>query len=137
MKLSAGKINPVALEQGAWVGDIPDMGDLKLKVRGVNNAAWRELERKLIEALPREKKIRGRIDQKEQDRITSECLYQTALLDWDGFEDDDGKPILYEQGLAKELCFNPEYMRYRLAINWAANIVAEEKKADQDEIVKN
>lgn len=137
MKLSAGKINVAALEQGAWVGNIPDMGELRLKVRGSNNADWRELERKLITALPREKKIRGLIDVKEQDAITCECLFQTGLVDWDGFEDDEGKPIPYSKELARDICFNPEYMRYRMAVSWACNVVAEEKTSEQDDIVKN
>jgi len=137
MKLSAGKINVAALEQGAWVGDIPNMGELRLKVRGTSNADWRELERKLINALPREKKIRGLVDAKEQDTIVAECLFQAGLQDWDGFEDDEGKPIPYSKELAREICFNPEYMRYRDAIAWACNVVAEEKKSDQDDIVKN
>ena len=137
MKLSAGKIDVAALEQGAWVCDIPDMGELRLKVRGANNSDWRELERKLIQALPREKKIGGMIEQKELDRITGECLVQTALIDWEGFEDDEGKPIPYAKDLAREICLNPEYMRYRFAVMWAANVVAERRRSDQDDIVKN
>jgi hypothetical protein len=137
MKLSAGKINVAALEQGAWISDIPDMGELRLKVRGANNSDWRELERKLIQALPREKKVRGMIDAKDQDAITSECLFQYGLLDWDGFEDDEGKPIPYSKELAREICFHPENMRYRQAVSWACAVVAEEKKSDQDDIVKN
>lgn len=137
MKLSAGKINAEAMEKGAWVSDIPDMGDLKLKVRGSNNSDWRELERKMIEALPREKKIRGRLDQKDQDQMTSECLLQTSLLDWSGFEDDEGKPIPYSKEVARQILFEPEYMRFRMAVMWAANVVADDKKAQQDDIVKN
>lgn len=137
MKLSAGKINVAALEQGAWVSDIPDMGELRLKVRGANNADWRELERKKIQALPREKKVRGMIDAKDQDDIASECLFQCGVLDWDGFEDDEGKPIPYSKELARDLCFNPEYMRFRMAFMWACNVVAEENKTEQDAIVKN
>lgn len=137
MKLSAGKIDPVALEQGAWVTDIPDMGELKLRVRGANNADWRELERKLIQNLPREKKIGGMIEQKDQDHITSECLFRAGLLDWDGFEDDEEKPIPYSKELARDLCFKPEYMRYRLAMLWACNVVAERKQNGLDDIVGN
>jgi hypothetical protein len=42
MKLSASKIDPVKQEEGAWVGEkygtpIPEMGELCLKTRGVNN----------------------------------------------------------------------------------------------------
>ena len=137
MKFSSGKINPETLENGDWVSDIPDMGGLRLKVRGANNSDWRELERKLLESVPREKRFRGRIDQKEQDRITSECLYQTCLLDWGGLEDDDGKPIPYSKDIAHEICFVPENQRYRMAVMWAANVVIEKKKADQDDIIKN
>jgi hypothetical protein len=137
MKFSEGQIDPVRLEEGAWVENIPEMGGLRFKVRGAGNADWRKLERTLLEAVPRKRRVGGRLTIEDQDRITSTCLQNCGLLDWDGFEDDDNKPVPYSKEIAHEICFLPQNRRYRDAVLYACNVVAEEKDADKDDIVKN
>lgn len=137
MKLSDLTVDTERQEKGAWVDNIPELEGLKLLVRGVNNADWRRLQTKLIEAIPRKRRIVGRIDTDDQERIQSSCLLNACLLDWDGLEDDDGKPIAYDKELARKLLFEPEYRAFRDGVVWAAMIVAEQTNEEQKELLGN
>ena len=128
MKLSSIEVDPDKIEQGQWIGNIPEDGDLELKVRGLQNADFRRLQGKLVEAVPRAKKVGGRLDPDEQDRVTNQCLAATVLLGWRGLEDDNG-PIPFSKEKARELLMDPRYRRFREAVIWAASVVGEEQAA--------
>lgn len=135
MKLE--KIDIEKLEQGAWVDNIPEMGQLRLKTRGSNNRDWRRLQTKLIASIPRQKRITT-LDPDEQDRITAILLRDTALLDWDGLETPDGKPLPYSKEQAFEYLTNPEYgRRFLMAAVFAADMVAEQRQEDTEQDAKN
>ena len=59
MELGEQRVDPKLREEGAWVSDIPEMGDLRLKVRGANNKAWEKRQDALISAVPRKMRIKG------------------------------------------------------------------------------
>ena len=126
MKLSDLASDPVATEQGEWVDNIPEMGDLRLKVRGIGNADWRRIQTKLIDAVPRSKRTGTRIDPEEIDKITTTCLHQACLLDWENLSGDDGKALAHSRGFALELLSKPEYRKFREAVVWAATVVGEQ-----------
>lgn len=134
MKLSSLKVDAAAIEDGEWIGSIPEMGDLEVRVRGLNNAKYRRLQSKLIDAVPRAKRQGGRLDPDEQDRITAICLRETVLLDWRGLEGEDGAPVSYTKDLANDLLTKPEFRRFREGVIWAAAQVGEERAAaDEDD----
>lgn len=137
MKLSQHVIDPVKLEDGDWVENIPEMGDLRLKVKGARNKAWERMQRVLLDAVPRKLKVGGRVDQAEQDRITSILLRDACLLDWGKLEGDDGTLIPYSKEMANTLLTDPQYRNFRDAVAWAGNIVAEQGSAAVEEIAKN
>src|SRR5262245_45551821 len=104
MDLAELSVDPTRVEQGEWIGEefgtpIPEMGDLCLKVRGVDNADWRRLRSKLIAAIPRSKRPGGAISQDELDRITAILLRDTALLDWKNLK-HNGQDVPYAKDLA-------------------------------------
>ena len=137
MKLSDLKIDPIKFEQGAWVDNIPQLGDIRLKVRGINNADWRRLQTRLIEAVPRAKRPNGRVDPGEMDRITTSCLVNTCLLDWDGLLDDEDQPLPYSKAAADKLLNDPAMRRFRDAVAWAAERVSDIDAEDRKEVVGN
>jgi hypothetical protein len=137
MKIGEAKIDPVKFEQGAWVDNIPEMGDLRLKVRGINNVSWRRLQNTLLAAVPRAKRVGGRIDPDEMDRITATCLRETCLLDWENLENDDGSPLPYSKEVAGKLLTDPATMRFRDAISWAASTVADDDAENVKDVVGN
>lgn len=136
MKLSDIEVDPVRIEQGEWVSDIPEMGELRLRVRGIGNADWRRIQSKLQDAVPRQHRVGNRIDPVEQDRIVNICLQGACLLDWDGVE-GDGEPLPYSKEMAAELLTNPKYRRFRDAVLWAATVVGEAVAAKVEEQAKN
>ncbi|HEX2554251.1 MAG TPA: hypothetical protein VHL98_11145 [Microvirga sp.] len=129
MKLNDITVDAVKIEAGAWIGDIPEMGDLRLHVRGINNADYRRMQTKLLDAVPRAKRQGGRVDPDEQDRVTNQCLVATVLLGWENFEDQDGS-IPFSREKARELLSDPRYRRFRDAVIWAAVAVGEAQAAD-------
>ncbi len=137
MKMSELAIDSARLETGAWVDDIPEMEGLRLRVRGSNNADWRRLQTKLIEAVPRKQRLGGRLDPDTQDRITSSLVLNTCLLDWEGLEGDDGQPVPYDKKMAEKLITDPQYRRFREAVVWAASVVAEQTDIDMKDAEGN
>lgn len=137
MKLFDIKVDVKAVEDGEWIKDLPEMGDLRLKVRGQNSAAWRFLHRKLINALPRN--IRNRPDGlpiKVQDEIMSKLLVGAGLLDWKNLELEDGmKP--YSRELAEKLICDPEYALFRDVVMLATARVGTADAEAEEELAKN
>jgi hypothetical protein len=136
MKLSDIAMDNERSERGAWVDDIPELEGLKLCVRGINNSDWRRLQTKLIESVPRKKRV-GRLDPDEADRIQSTCLLQACLLDWDGLENDDGSPIPYDKDMARRLLFEPQFRKFRDGVVWAGTVVGDQTAEAQKETLGN
>lgn len=137
MKLSDMKVDVAKVEQGGWVDNIPELEGLRLKVRGSGNKDYRKLMGRLVDATPRKQRFGGRLDPVAQDRITSICLRDACLLDWEGLEDEDGKPLPYSKEAADKFLTDPEYAKFREGVIWAASVVAEQEAADIEEDVKN
>ena len=137
MKLTDLEIDVDKLEQGDWVENIPDMGDLRLKVRGSGNSDFRALQQKLLRAVPRGKLRDGRVPPEVQDAITGTLLLETVLLDWDGLADGNGEPIPYSREMAAKLLTEPKYRRFRDGVAWAADVVAERTKEDDEAMEGN
>ena len=125
MKLSSLKIDSAKAEQGAWIGDIPDCGDLALRVRGSQNADARRLRAKLIDAVPRDQRINGRIDPAALDAIATRIMAETIVMDWSGLAGDDGQPILFSREAASRLLSDPDLRLFRDAVAWASERVGE------------
>lgn len=137
MKLSSLKTDADKRENGAWVGDIPEMGDARLKVRSIQCSAYKTLFSELIANVPRAKRHKGRVIASEMERITSICLHRTILLDWDGFQDDDGNPQPYDKALAEKYLTDPDFQNFKEAVNYAAAIVADNKGEATEAVVGN
>ena len=136
MKLSERKIDPTKKEEGAWVSEIPEWGNLKLKVRGVGNKDWSRMENKLLLAVPRKRRMNG-LDPEDQARINGILLCECALIDWRGIEDDAGNREPYSKEAAKKYLTSPENEPFRQAVMWAATVVAEQGEAEIEEDAGN
>ncbi len=136
MELNDIAIDVAKVEEGDWVDNIPDMGTLRLKVRGIDNNDFTKLMRKLMQAVPRKKKLGGNIDPEELDTISAKCLHQTVLIDWDGVI-INGAETPYSKDLAKELLTNPKWKRFREAVVYAATQVGQQDQAAKEEDLGN
>ncbi len=137
MKLSDIRVDASLAEIGDWVDNIPDLGGVRLKVRGLNNKDYRKMSSKLFQNIPRAQKAGGQLDPEIADAITSRCLLNTVLMDWDGIVDDDDNKIPYSKDLAEKLLFDPEYASFRDSVVWAANVVGTKSNVDLEEDAKN
>lgn len=116
MRLQDIKIDADAFENGSWVGNIPDMGDLRLKVRAFGSRAHREREAHLAG--------RGNLGKDAAEVIHLRLLHETILLEWENVTDEKGRPIVYTPEEAKRLLEDPELRFFRLAVEYAARQVA-------------
>lgn len=136
MRIKDQAISVEVREHGDWVKDIPEWPGLRLKTRGIGNKDWRVMRDKLIGDIPRHKRVNG-ISPEDTDRINATLLAETALIDWEGPEDDEGKPLAFSRAQALEYLLNPEYERFRDACMWAAAVVAERWRLETETAVKN
>lgn len=137
MKLSEAKIDVVVQEQGDWVDNIPELPGVRIKTRGAGNKSWRRRQQQLFDTIPRHKKVGGRIDPEELDRVATALVLDCGIIDWEGLEDDEGKPIPFTKEMASKLFNDPTLAKLREGAVWAANIVAEQRNAEVEDVVKN
>ncbi len=137
MKISSVKIDSARVEQGVWVGNIPELDDAELLVRGWNNVAFRRLQQKLIRALPRSQRSGAQLDPKVQDQINARCMRETILFGWRRIEDDDGNEIAFDKELAGKWLEDPDMRTFYEGVMWASMNVAEETAEEEEAIEKN
>lgn len=124
MKIKPIKRDAVAINEGHWVGEIPHMGDLKLKVKGRSTAEHEAAFDKHLRAVPRDQRDRVGSPKKEaRIRALGLACAETVLLDWDGIEDDKGKPVKFNKDIAKDWLTNPEFEHFLDAVLFAAQVV--------------
>ena len=138
MHIAQFMVDPAALEEGTWVKDLPDMGKLRLCVRGFGNTDDEQIQQREYDALPREMKLRGVVPKAERDRILGIRLRDAILVNWDGLDaDEQGTPLPYSKELADKLIHDGRFRPFREAIVLAASIVSATRAADVKDAVKN
>lgn len=135
MDLGEHKIDIAKREDGEWVDEIPEMGDLRLLVRGSDNKQWRKRFDALVAAVPRKKRING-LDPDERDRINAILLRDTCLLGWENLS-IGGVPVPYSKEKANELLTEPQWAVFRNAVSWASSVVGTERAAEVEAIAGN
>ena len=135
MKLSSLRVDAARTD---WVGDIPEMGDLRLKVRSSLCADFRETVSTLRRAVPRGAFNRdGSLPVDISERISGEALHKTILLDWENLTGDDDSVIPYTKETALKLLTDPEYAVFRNAVFWASEFVARGQSEDEAKTLGN
>lgn len=110
-------------EGGEWVGELPAMGSLRLKVRGIGSKLYTAKQARLARAVPKsDRDSRGNVNPEMARRILGEAMHTTILLDWDGIT-DGGKPIKYSDELAMKWLTDPEFSPFLEAVTYAAQVV--------------
>ena len=129
MRLSSMKVNSARAEAGDWVGDIPDMGDLRLHVRGFTNSDYAAFSTKESTTVSREQReggsTHGAILPKVRDEIMVRGMVEHILLGWENLIGDDEQPIAYSKEQATAFLSDPDYRPLRNAVAWAAAMLEE------------
>ena len=138
MKLSSLKVNAARGEQGAWVKDLPGMGDLQLLVRGFNNSDYSRFMAKEGAAVPRDQREgnrpNGAILPAALNAMVTRGMVEHILIDWKNLTDEHDKPIPFSKERALEMLLDPDFRPFRDAIAIAAAEV-EDVSSDRVEAV--
>lgn len=139
MKITAAKINDAAIQSmdGVWQEDLPELGDLAVLVRGLNNKQYRMKFEAMVRALPPSKRKNGNVDPIERDRLIGICMLDHVLLDWKNVEGSDGVAIPYSKDQAKIFLTDPDYQKFRDGVFVAATRVGEAIEEDLASTEKN
>lgn len=123
MDINDLKRDSAAASEGKWIADIPDLGNVRLRVRGLSSPKVIALRSRKERAVPRKERMRdGSLTPETAIRIGGEVLHEAVLLDWDGLT-SDGKPVKYDPKLAADWCTNPDFQDFSNAVAWAAMVV--------------
>lgn len=126
----------LAFEGRVWIGDLPDMEDLRLLVAPWENRAYTAIMDRKVRALPPNLRMTsgGGIDRAAVERITAEAISEAILFGWENFT-DGGQAVEWTKERALEYLRAPEYRSFMDAVivasQRAARVLAE--KAAQTE----
>lgn len=130
MKVSQFKRDASRVEAGEWVDGLPGLDGVRLKVRGLQSLAFSDAQARLQRQVPAHKrKEDGSIDPALAYVIMGKAMQETVLLDWDGIEGDDGKPLAYDADLATTWLTDVDYSHFAEAVMQAAAVVDRRARA--------
>lgn len=90
------------LADGIWIEQVPNLGNVRLKVRPLNSPiVVMALSREQRNIAPDELNQHGQIPWEVQEEIDRLVLCSAALLDWDNLT-DGGQPVPFSQEQALE-----------------------------------
>jgi len=130
-------VNMETISEGDWVDQIPEMGDLRLKVRGMMAPKVQALQARKLRAVPKNKRGRDGMPLFAVTvQVMTEVLFEAVLLDWDGLS-ADGKPVKYSPELSKQWLSDLSFQKFADAVIWAARCVDNGKAKAADDLVGN
>lgn len=125
MKRSDIKAQSRKIVHGAWVGDIPGAGDLKLKVRARFNPDYKRRQREMFDAEAAENKPDGVLKPEIAEAHDRQLMLDCVLVDWSGYVEDDGAAIAFSREEAAAMLLDPDEVAFQSFVNYAAMMVAD------------
>jgi hypothetical protein len=133
MDIGGVRVDMARSKAGEWVGNIPGLGDIELKVRGSNTPQFRLAQAKAQRAIPREaRREGGLIDPEAADIAAGKALADGVLIGWRNVS-MNGAELPYSPEAAERLLTDPEMGLFRECVMWAAEQVAAMRKGDEDD----
>lgn len=125
------------IEAGTWVDRIPNMGDLRLRVRGMGSKQAINHRSSLERAVDKKGRSRdGSLKLSVSMDIAIQVLLNVCLLEWDGLK-QKGKPVEYSKELAALWLTDPNYRNFADAVAWAAGVVDRGSADSEEELTGN
>lgn len=137
MEINSLKRDSAAVSAGQWVGDIPGLGDVWLRVRGLSSPVVVAVRSRKERVVPRDQRERdGSLKPEVGLVVFGEVLHEAVLLDWDGLT-DGGEPVPYSAEIAKQWLTDPDLAFFADAVVYAAQIVDKGKITAQGALEGN
>lgn len=134
MKLSEFKINSQAIEKGEWIGEIPNLGDVRIHTRGAGNSDWRQLQSEMVAKVAKDQTS---VSAKDQDSINLACLLEAGLIGWENLQDDNGATIPFSRETAEALMSDPDCRVFFDGAIYAASVVGRKRVTRAADAAKN
>lgn len=137
MDINNFKRDTNTIEAGKWVGEIPNCGEMELKVRGMGSKLFTTRVAALSRARPKsERNTDGSLKNEFAILVTGQAAAETLLLDWRGLT-DDGEAVPYSKELATVWCTESDYRPFLDAVLYAATVVERGVEAVKEDLSKN
>lgn len=137
MDINSIKKDSSLIAGGQWVGDIPDFGDVRLRVRGLTSPQVVTLRSRLERAVPKNERNRdGTLKYEANIRVFGQVLSEAVLLEWEGIT-DGGEPVPYTKEQAANWLTDPDFRTFADAVTWAASVVDGGNADATDELAGN
>lgn len=137
MDISNLKKSTATVEAGDWVDGIPQMGELRLRVRGLNSAQYKAVFSRKQRAVPKDQRERDNsIKESVLHVIRGEALHEAILLDWSGLTSKN-EPVAYDPGQALAWLTDPEFEDFQFAVLYAAGVVGKDREEAGTDLAKN
>jgi hypothetical protein len=134
---SAVTAEDISAKGGDWVGDIPQMGDLRLRVKSLSSKLYQTVFNRKQRAVPvKERERDGSIPEPLLHKLRGEALHETILVDWSGLT-DKGQPVPYDKDNALLWLTDLDFEDFHFATLYAAGVVGRERKVAMDDTAKN
>ena len=102
MKLTDLEIDVDAVDNGAWVKGIPDMGDIAFRVRGSEYAPYQKALRAAMTLQGRRQRLANQLDMDKFQAVQHRLIAEHLLQDWAGLETPEGTTLPYDRDTALE-----------------------------------
>lgn len=137
MEISSLKRDSSKIRAGQWISDIPGMGDLRLKVRGMTSQDYIQTLNRKQRAVPRNQRERdGSLKLEDALRTQGEAMHEAVLIDWDGLT-NDGEAVPYDSDIALTWLLESDYQHFADAVVWAAQVVDRGRAEVEEELSGN
>ena len=131
MKLSVFAVDEDKSENGVW----HEIGEgAKILVAKAGNENFRKLVRKLTKPYDRRVRAKDKTVNTIISSLVLKAIAQTILLDWSGFEDEDGDDLKYSPEVAEEML--EKYPRFARIIDDLAMDESIYQMESENEVVK-
>src|SRR4051812_6375094 len=131
MEIGLLKRDSVKVEGGDWIDNIPGMGDLRLKVRGVGSKVARKAFTSKLQA-----RANGEDTEAFDEELLAEVRHEVILLDWGGLT-NQGEDYPYDEKVAKMWCSDPDFYDFQQAVDWASSQVSARRTKVEEDLGKN
>lgn len=121
-----------------WVKNLPELGDIRVQVAAWENEAFNQLQQELIAAIPRSRRVGGRVKAKDMEAIHNRCIVATVLKGWDNVK-LGGQIMPYSKEQAESMLVeqHPRYKTFRDGIIIAAQRVAAGETESEEALLGN